>query len=101
MKKSDIRMDIDLVAQICGHFTDCETNNGYGCDHPENEDAPRECHRPSCPVAWYDSDKDEMHVTDDAVKKAMIDYWVKQRETYRSAGSDLTLTREPKETNHQ
>jgi hypothetical protein len=54
-------MDIDLVAQICGHFTDCETNNGYGCNHPEN---PKECHRIGCPVAYYNSDKDEMEVHD-------------------------------------
>lgn len=64
VKKSDLRMDIDLVAQICGHFCDCETNNGYGCDHPENKDTPGECHRCSCPVASYDSDKDEMVVYD-------------------------------------
>ena len=64
LKKSDLRMDIDLVATICGHFTDCETNNGYGCDAPNKEDAEGECHRCGCPVASYDSDKDEMVVFD-------------------------------------
>lgn len=63
MKKSDLRMDIDLVATICEHFTDCESNNGYGCDHPDNENGD-ECHRIGCPVASYDSDKDEMIVFD-------------------------------------
>jgi hypothetical protein len=65
MRKSDLRMDIDLVAEICGHFTDCETNNGYGCDHPENTENPGECHRIGCPVAVYDSDADEMEVQDE------------------------------------
>jgi len=56
----EIRMDIDLLVQYCGHFTDCETNNGYGCDHPKAEDG--ECHRKGCPVAWHDEEKgkDEM-----------------------------------------
>ena len=61
----DRRMDIDMVAEMCGHFTDCETNNGYGCGHPDNKDCSGECHRTSCPVASYDSDKDEMVVYDE------------------------------------
>jgi len=66
LTEEEKRMDIDELVKICGHFTDCETNNGYGCDHPENKGEysgnPKECHRTGCPVAWYDSDKDEMVV---------------------------------------
>jgi len=69
----EIRTDIDILAQICGHFTDCETNNGYGCDAPKSEDdcdEEGECHRRSCPVAWYDSDTDEMVIFDaETIKK--------------------------------
>jgi hypothetical protein len=72
-------MDIDLVTTICGHFTDCETNNGYGCNHPENSaENPKECHRTGCPVASYNSDKDEMEVHDpeliEKIKHGALNY---------------------------
>ncbi|MFA5714756.1 MAG: hypothetical protein WC998_03380 [Candidatus Paceibacterota bacterium] len=68
-KKADLRMSIDQVAEICGCFTDCETNNGYGCNHPKNEDGS-ECHRHSCPVAFlFDDENDIMEVTDPEVIK--------------------------------
>lgn len=77
MKKSDLKMDIALVAQICGHFTSCEANNGYGCDHPENENGG-ECHRVGCQVASYDSGKDEMEVYDpeliEKIKHGALNY---------------------------
>jgi hypothetical protein len=103
MKKSDRRMDIDLVAQICGHFTDCETNNGYGCDHPEsNQNDPEhkgECHRIGCPVAIYDSDKDMMEVQEleliEMIKHGVLNYdkteyreWIEKR----SSISEKTTT---------
>jgi hypothetical protein len=62
-------MDIDLVAQICGHFTDCETNNGYGCNASNKDEYEGECHRWGCPVAYYDSDKDEMLVHDPKLRE--------------------------------
>lgn len=61
-----LRMDIDNIAKVCGYFADCETNNGYGCNHPQNRaENKKECHRIGCPLAWYDSDKDQMVVHDD------------------------------------
>jgi len=63
-RQKEVRIDIDELAENCGHFTNCETNNGYGCDHPQNTETPGECHRIGCPLAWYDSDKDEMVLFD-------------------------------------
>jgi hypothetical protein len=62
MMTKQVRMDIDQLAFICDHFTDCETNNGYGCNHPKN--VSKECHRIGCPFAWYDSNKDKMVIFD-------------------------------------
>lgn len=91
MKKSDLSVDIDLVATICGHFTDCKTNNGYGCSHPKNEDTTGECHRQGCPVAYYESDKDIMVVHDarliEKIKHGAFNYdkteyrkWIEKQE---------------------
>ena len=40
---------IDDLATICGHFTESEDNNGYGCAHPESETGY--CLRSNCPIA--------------------------------------------------
>jgi len=47
---------IDELTDICGYFNpDVEINNGYGCDHPEQEeteDGQGYCLRCSCPLAY-------------------------------------------------
>lgn len=36
--KKRILMDLDELTKHCGHFVaDTDLNNGYGCNHPDNE----------------------------------------------------------------
>jgi len=51
---------LDALVRYCGYFTgDVETNNGYGCNHPEQEDTEENsegimegrCFPFSCPIA--------------------------------------------------
>ena len=55
---------LDDFTRVCGHFvSDTNVNNGYGCDHPENEsksdrDASMDgepgvfkCYQFTCPIA--------------------------------------------------
>jgi len=50
---------IDTLVKICGFFVvGAEVNNGYGCNHPKQEefeiiDGKKHgmCHRHSCPIA--------------------------------------------------
>lgn len=53
---------IDDLTDVCGYFNpESETNNGYGCDHPEQEeteDGQGKCLRCSCPVAYPAGDED-------------------------------------------
>ena len=54
-------ISLDSLAEICGYFVeDCDDhcNNGYGCNHPDNDQTEKcknghaECHAFACPVAY-------------------------------------------------
>lgn len=58
---------IDDLMRICGYACDCETNNGYGCDHLENEE--QECHTYECPIAIPASYNDLLELYPDLAKE--------------------------------
>jgi len=51
-------ISLDELVLVCGYFTDCETNNGYGCSHPEAENG--ECHMKACPIAVCEDEENHI-----------------------------------------
>ena len=58
---------IDDLMRICGYDCDSEENNGYGCNHPNNEEPT--CHRYSCPIATDASYNDLLALNPDLAKE--------------------------------
>ena len=76
VKKPDLHMTMDMVAEICGYFSEkSSVGNFYNCSHPkqENKEVDEEtgkvigkCVRCGCPVAhrYTDKDDDAMEIHD-------------------------------------
>jgi hypothetical protein len=63
---------INALARRCGYFnSDTNVNNGYGCDHPnqeqtdldENGEEQGKCYSFSCPIA-YEADYEDLQKLD-------------------------------------
>ena len=52
-----IILEINALANICGYFEGSEVNNGYGCNHPDQEEKGK-CYAFSCPLSIQPDEKD-------------------------------------------
>lgn len=91
MKETIIYFDNLWTHDFCGYFnSDTDLNNGYGCDHPENEEKEycdimkREqgkCYTFSCPIAYsitMDNDEDVEIMRKQILEDYGEDYLVKE-----------------------
>ncbi|NCB43277.1 MAG: hypothetical protein EOM59_11735 [Clostridia bacterium] len=61
MKKKLGIYRVDELTKICGHFFCGDSNNGYSCSHPEQEEQDEEegcCFGWSCPLG-FSADKED------------------------------------------
>jgi hypothetical protein len=65
---ADELIPINELANKCGYFECGELNNGYGCTHPENTEAPGCCHTFACPLA-VEADYEDMVELDPELAK--------------------------------
>jgi hypothetical protein len=60
-------ISLDDLANKCGYFCDCESNNGYGCNNKGNEE--KECHSYCCPIATDASYNDLLELDSELAKE--------------------------------
>lgn len=85
-----VNVEINTLANHCGYFNGkTNVNNGYGCDHPEQEETEDieledgrmvcqgKCYAFSCPIGWLDDsapDKDVVQMSlDDALELGLTE----------------------------
>ena len=61
--KKRILIDLDELTKYCGHFVgDTNINNGYGCNHPDNEDQEKVSINENTPLRYkYEFDENGKH----------------------------------------
>ena len=85
MSKGPELICIDNLIRVCGYFHDhAPVNNGYGCDHPnqeESDDGQGKCYTFSCPIATtlhpHEEPEDRHYFGDGNEWESMSDeYWM-------------------------